>query len=280
MDAFHTPLVDCFKRGDAPRDVRLLAAMGGLVPRAQEQLALLALLVNDPYPEVRAAADATISRLPPGPLAAFLADPDVPDDVREFFSARAAGPPPGMAADALPADESLAGDAGEETPAADDIDSVAPSEGGTPAVDGDAAAGRRGAAHRLSMMTVADRMKVAMQGSREERSILVRDPNRLVSAAVLSSPRLTESEVETIARMTNVSDEVLRALGSSRVWTKNYSVVAALTRNAKTPIPVALTLLNRLTERDVKMLGSDRNIPEPVRLSARKIYSRGAARRR
>ena len=52
-----------------------------------------------------------------------------------------------------------------------------------------------------------------MQGTREERSILVRDPNRLVSSAVLSSPKLTESEVEAIARMTNVSDEVLRIVG-------------------------------------------------------------------
>jgi hypothetical protein len=107
----------------------------------------------------------------------------------------------------------------------------------------------------------------------------VRDPNRLVSAAVLSSPKLTESEIEAIARMTNVSEDVLRVVGTSRTWTKSYSVVASLTRNAKTPIGVALTLLNRLTARDLKMLSSDRNIPEPVRLAARKYYSRGAAGR-
>jgi hypothetical protein len=126
---------------------------------------------------------------------------------------------------------------------------------------------------------VVDRLKVAVLGSREERSILVRDPNRLVSSAVLSSPRLTESEVEAIARMTSVSGDVLRAVGTNRVWLKNYAVMAALVRNAKTPIAVALSLLNRLMERDIKFLASDRNIPEPVRLAARKIYTKNVSRR-
>jgi len=63
------------------------------------------------------------------------------------------------------------------------------------------------------------------------------------------------------------------------VWIKSYGVVAALTRNSKTPIAVAMMLVHRLTERDVKMLSTDRNVPEPVRLAARKIYTSGAARR-
>jgi hypothetical protein len=100
-----------------------------------------------------------------------------------------------------------------------------------------------------------------------------------VSSAVLSSPKLTESEVEAIARMTNVSDEVLRILGNNRTWTKNYGVISALTRNPKTPVGVALMLLPRLLEREVKVLSTDRNVPEPIRLSARRIYSRGSARR-
>jgi len=127
---------------------------------------------------------------------------------------------------------------------------------------------------------VAERLKVAMQGSREERGVLIRDANRLVSSAVLSSPKLSESEVEAIARMTNVSDEVLRIIGTSRAWTKNYQVISALTRNPKTPVGVALTLMPRLIERDLKMLSTDRNIPEPIRLSARRIVVHGNERRR
>jgi hypothetical protein len=280
VDAFNTPLVDCFRSGDAPREVRLLAARGGLDLPPETQLVLLMLLASDADPEVKAAADATIVRIPEAPLAALLAEPDVPANLRDFFTARGGASAASGAADAAsPADAApWVPPAAAADPARppDAIDATGP--GDSPA-DIEADPERRGAAQRLAMLTVSERMKVAMQGTREERSILVRDSNRLVSSAVLSSPKLSESEIEAIARMTNVSVDVLRVVGTSRVWTKNYAVVAALTRNAKTPIAVAMHLLHRLTERDVKGLSTDRNVPEPVRLAARKIYAHGVARR-
>jgi hypothetical protein len=123
---------------------------------------------------------------------------------------------------------------------------------------------------RLAQMNVMQRIKVAMKGRREERSILIRDPNRLVSVAVLSSPKVTEAEIESFAKMANVSDEVLRVIGSNRQWTKNYGVIAGLVRNPKTPVAISLTLLQRVNDKDVRMLATDRNIPEPIRLAARK----------
>jgi len=305
VDAFRTPLVECFRRGDAPTDVRLMAARGGLSLRPEEQLSLLMLLVSDADREVASAAAETIARLPAEALAAFLVGPDVPAEVREFFATHE---PPARIPDAAvearwPGEETVEASheetveaSHEETVEASHEETVEASLGvagpplseaasdasappGNTLADIEADPDRRGAAQRLAMLSVAERVKVAMQGSREERSILVRDPNRLVSSAVLSSPKLTESEVVAIARMSNVSDEVLRLLGTNRVWIKSYAVVAALTRNSKTPIAVAMMLVHRLTERDIKMLSTDRNVPEPVRLAARKIYTSGAARR-
>jgi hypothetical protein len=269
VDWFRTPLVECFERGDAPSDVRLMAARGGLAVRVAEQLALLMLLVSDPDPNVAAAAETTISRLPADELATFLAGPDVPDHVRNFFSTR----PRGGAVAATLEDHVAPGSDPDESAG----EFPEPQEGASIAAGEEPE--RKGTVQRLAAMSVSARIKAAVQGTREERVILVRDPNRLVSSAVLSSPKLTESDVEAIARMTSVSDDVLRVIGTHRAWTKNYAVVAALTRNGKTPIPVALSLLPRLTERDVKMLSADRNIPEPVRLIARKLSARGAARR-
>ena len=125
------------------------------------------------------------------------------------------------------------------------------------------------ALQKIAAMSPAQRLALAMKGTREERAILIRDPNKIVAAAVLSSPKLTESEVEGIAKMANVSEEVLRTIGHARGWTKNYAIVAALTKNAKTPVAVSLTLLARLHEKEVKILASNRNIPEVVRLAAR-----------
>ena len=121
-----------------------------------------------------------------------------------------------------------------------------------------------------------DKIKIATLGRREQRSILVRDPNRIVSTAVLASPKLTDTEVENFARMQNVSEEVLRIIGASRAWTKKYSVVAALVKNPRTPPAVSLPLMMRLVERDVKGLSVDRNVPESVRLRGTQAVERAA----
>jgi Asp-tRNA(Asn)/Glu-tRNA(Gln) amidotransferase B subunit len=102
------------------------------------------------------------------------------------------------------------------------------------------------------------------------RSILIRDPNKMIAAAVLSSPKLNDAEIEGFSRMANVSEEVLRVIGSNRAWTKNYNVVVGLTKNPKTPIALSLTLMGRLNDRDVGTLASDRNVPEPLRQAARR----------
>jgi len=126
------------------------------------------------------------------------------------------------------------------------------------------------ALERIAAMSPAQRLARAMKGTREERAILIRDSNKIVAAAVLSSPKISESEVEHIAKMANVSEDVLRIIGRARAWMKNYAIVSALTKNAKTPVAISLNLLPRLIEKDVKALTTDRNVPEVVRFAARK----------
>jgi Asp-tRNA(Asn)/Glu-tRNA(Gln) amidotransferase B subunit len=119
-------------------------------------------------------------------------------------------------------------------------------------------------------MSFTDRLKAAMKGSREMRAILIRDPNKMIAAAVLSSPKLNDAEIEGFSRMANVSEEVLRVIGSNRAWTKNYNVVVGLSKNPKTPVALSLNLMARLNDRDVSVLASDRNVPEPLRQAARR----------
>jgi hypothetical protein len=92
----------------------------------------------------------------------------------------------------------------------------------------------------------------------------------MIAAAVLSSPKLSEPEVEAFARMASISEEVLRVIGGNRAWTKNYNVVLGLTKNPKTPLAMTLNFMPRLSSRDLQMLSVDRNVPEPLRVAARK----------
>lgn len=132
------------------------------------------------------------------------------------------------------------------------------------------AAREEGILQKLAAMNPAQRLARAMKGTREERAILIRDPNKIVAVAVLSSPKVSEAEVEAIAKMANVSDEILRIIGNTRAWVKSYRVVSALTRNPKTPQALAMNLLSRLQEKDVKLLVTDRNVPDALRMAARR----------
>jgi hypothetical protein len=122
----------------------------------------------------------------------------------------------------------------------------------------------------LANLPIKKKIKLASKGTREQRAQLIRDPNKLVAAAVLSSPKLTDAEVESFTKMQNVTEEVLRVIGTNRAWLKNYGVVLGLVKNAKTPPAISMQLLQRVTERDMKMLAVDRNVPEALRLAARK----------
>jgi len=254
---FRSPLLDFFKRGEVAKDVRLLAARGALAPRAQEQIALLAILTEDSDPEVRGAAEATLAGISNDSLATFLGKSDIPEGLRDFFRGRGIEPIPGGS----PSDEPL-------------VDVDVDAGGGQPDAGADEGDGeRQGSAQRLALMNVSERMKAAMKGTKEERAILIRDPNKLVSVSVLSSPKISDSEVENFAKMGNVSEEILRIIGQNRAWTKNYGVIAALTRNPKTPLSVSLNFVQRLNEKDLKALAMDRNLQQALKLAVKKRIS-------
>jgi hypothetical protein len=127
------------------------------------------------------------------------------------------------------------------------------------------------AVQRLYRLNTADKVVTALKGNREERAILIRDPNRIVATAVLGSPRVTDAEIESFAGMKNVSDEILRQIGTHKEWTRSYGVVSSLVRNPRTPLSISLGMVSRLNPRDIKSLAVDRNVPEAIRKQAQKF---------
>jgi hypothetical protein len=125
---------------------------------------------------------------------------------------------------------------------------------------------------RLASMNVVERLTLALKGDRTSRSLLIRDPNKLVQKCVLQSPRLTEQEVEHFACMTNLSGEILRTISLTRIFVKNYNVVRNLVNNPKTPLDVGLHLFQRLNATDLPKLANNKNIAETLRSTAMKLH--------
>ena len=127
------------------------------------------------------------------------------------------------------------------------------------------------AIQKIFRMNAAEKLQAAIKGNRQDRALLVRDPNRLVWAAVLGSPSVTDAEIESFSAMRNISDQALRRIGSDREWTKKYAVVSNLVKNPRTPIGVSMNLVARLTPRDLKSVVVDKNVPEAIRKHAEKF---------
>lgn len=125
---------------------------------------------------------------------------------------------------------------------------------------------------RLAHMNVVERLTLALKGGRAERMFLIHDPNKLVQRCVLQSPRLTDSEVESFAAMTNLPTETLRTLALNRNFIRNYTVVKNLVNNAKTPLDVSLHLFPRLTSTDLAKLKANKNVPDTLRSAAVKLH--------
>ena len=127
--------------------------------------------------------------------------------------------------------------------------------------------------NRVMKMSVKDRVRLGMKGDREARNILIRDPNRLVSTAVVQNPRITEQEVEAIAAMRSLSEDILRSIAANRQWSRSYPVMHNLARNPRTPIANVMTILSRLQLRDLAQLSKNRNVSDAVRRQAQRLHS-------
>ena len=136
---------------------------------------------------------------------------------------------------------------------------------------GDISAERVSLIRKIMFMNTKDRMKLAMKGDREARSILIRDSNKVVCSAVVNNPRITEQEIENIAAMRTISDEVLRLIALNRSWARSYPIIHNLARNPRTPIPTVMNILIRIKTKDLQNLTQNRNVSEAVRRQAQRL---------
>jgi hypothetical protein len=124
---------------------------------------------------------------------------------------------------------------------------------------------------RIQKLSVSERIHLALRGNKEVRTILLRDTNKEVILTVLDNPKITETEIEIIAKSRSVPDEVLRKITKKREWMKNYAILFSVVTNPKTPAGIAVPLVSELKTRDLAIIVNNRNISEGVRVTAKKL---------
>jgi hypothetical protein len=131
---------------------------------------------------------------------------------------------------------------------------------------------RGSALQKIAKLGIKDRIQLAMKGTKEERSLLIRDGTKIVALAVLESPKVSDGEVEKFAGQKNVLEAVLRGIPMKRRFAKNYSIIRALVFNPRTPLDLALGLMKNILVGDLRNLSNNKEVSDTVRKLATKMF--------
>lgn len=126
----------------------------------------------------------------------------------------------------------------------------------------------------IKKLPIPAKIKLALMGTKMHRAILIRDPNKTVVDAVLESPKLTEDEIEGYSKMKSLPQEVIRKIANTREWTRSYTITVNLVKNPKTPPQLAMSLLRRLREKEIKEVAASREVPAVIRREAQKLLDK------
>lgn len=124
---------------------------------------------------------------------------------------------------------------------------------------------------KITRMNFSERLKLAVLGNREARSLLIRDRSKLIACSVLKNPRLTESEVVLFAQSKLVEEDVLRTIAETRRWVRHYQIKYSLVSNPKTPTHISLNFMRYIRDRDLRSIMNDKNIPGVVKTAAARV---------
>jgi hypothetical protein len=341
MEVSQKQLVVLLREGRAPLKARAAVARAALPLQPKPLLESLDILADDPDPAIRAAALASLERLPealplavvsspslapelldrlarrfhgnaavacaiagnsavgdvtavflatlphpaaletigrdqarlersPETVAALLANPETPEALsllcRELLERLV---PP-----AVPS-SSMADPVGEapvfESVLVEETDGEEPEHSGAEEADGPLSARQTSIYALLKQMTMGQKVALAVKGNRDVRNILIRESNKMLCLKVLENPRIGDNDVEAYAKSTNIPEEVLRGIALRKEWCKKYAIVKALVLNPKAPLGVTLDFIKRLNLKDLEQLTKNRNVPETLRSTARKM---------
>ena len=273
---------------EATEEEQLAALRGELSLPFHETCTVICLLVGSRIPRVRDAALRALRSANPDDLAELLADPElhprfldligrvhagnavvaelviwhpaVQDSTRECLVSRQAGQATAVNTSGISETDGENGTE-DETEATGTADPVAEIE----------EALFRTAYQRAQQMGIGEKIKMALTGDKEWRTVLIKDTIKPICCAVLKNPRITEAEILAIARSAVQYDDIIRLICANREWLKKYPIRKALVENQRTPLPVALKLLATLGEKDLSFLAKNKNISTVLSTQARKM---------
>jgi len=259
-----SPAVAAYVRPGTSPEVKMAGSSAAAAMAVNDRLMLLFCLSKDTDPAIRSAA---LSRLK-----------EIPEEViREYLDSANAHP---LVVDALPLvchnyptatpdpETSLVPEEEPEFPPNECGDDEEPVEEEPVKEDDEEFLSKYKTAQ---MMGIGEKIKMALSGDKEWRSILVKDANKLVSGSVIKNPRISEAEILTLIKAGIQNDEIMRLICANKEWIKNYKIRKALVENNRTPVQNAMRYLGTMTEKDLSSFAKSKNISSVISTMAKRL---------
>lgn len=268
-----SPAVAAYVRPGTSPETRLAGcvAAAGLPPF--ERVTLLFCLSKDPESQVKSAAAKELELLPEDVIGVYAESENAHPSVLEMLSrigqARlpaqgALSDPPDLTGLQEGIDEAPDGETDQEPE-----EEVAGEEDDEPVnVEDEEFLSKYKIAQ---LMGIGEKIKMALSGDKEWRSILVKDANKLVSGSVIKNPRITDAEVLTLVKSGIQNDEIMRLICANKEWIKNYNIRKALISNNRTPVQNAMRYLDSMGEKDLASFAKSKNISSVISTMAKRI---------
>jgi hypothetical protein len=122
----------------------------------------------------------------------------------------------------------------------------------------------------MARSTMAEKIQLALHGTREDRAAILRDQNRTLHAFVLKSPQVTIEEVTAWAKNPLMSTDFLKQIGDRKEWLSRPAIAQALAKNVKTPPELALRSLDYVGVEALRQMAKGAGVPPHVVQAARR----------
>jgi hypothetical protein len=123
---------------------------------------------------------------------------------------------------------------------------------------------------RIAVMSVSEKVQLALHGNRDARQLLLRDRAGVVQSSLVRNPKLSLDEAQMLARAPQLAAETAEVLAQHPSWGTSHQVALALVRNPRTPLPTATQLLSRLLPADLRVVAKGVGVRTQVAAAARK----------
>ena len=256
-----SPVVAAYVRQGTPLESRLAGCTAAESMSDTDRVMLLFCLSKDAEPAVHSSAFASLKSLPVEVISAFIESPNPHPHILHTLSTLCHNYPVSSPV----SESSLSPEVDENDVPIDESDTD--SEDQVNEEDEQFLSKYKMA----QLMGIAEKIKMALSGDKEWRSILVKDSNKLVSGSVVKNPRITESEILTLVKSGIQNDEIMRLICANKEWIKNYKIRKALIENNRTPVQNASRYLATMDIKDLAQIAKSKNIATVISTMAKRL---------